>query len=147
MAAVSDRVPGWLREELVSFVLFAVWLTYLTAAAIVLVMAADGRFSDREQAMLVVGFGLLAPLVGWVVRAHVERVAGPQPGRLWQLDRQVAAAIRWPARRRARLQEVALAMGSVGLFWTVWTGSLLAALVVPVAVWTLILVRSPPRRG
>jgi protein-S-isoprenylcysteine O-methyltransferase Ste14 len=44
------------------------------------------------------------------------------------------------------VREAALAVGSVGLFWTVWAGSLLAALVVPVAVWTLILVRRPPQR-
>ncbi|MBA2695008.1 MAG: hypothetical protein H0U62_03995 [Actinobacteria bacterium] len=85
-------------------------------------------------------------MVGWVVVLHVERVAGPQSGGVWGLRRHLAAAIRWPARRRARVREAALAVGSVGLFWTVWAGSLLAALVVPFAVWTLILVRRPPQR-
>lgn len=136
-------MPDWLREELLSFVLFAIWLVYLMALAIVLVMAAGGRFSDRAQVALVLGFGLVAPLVGWVVAVHVERVAGPQPGRLWRLGPLVAAQIRWPARRRVRVRDSALAVGSVALFWTVWTGSLLAALVVPVAGWALILLRWP----
>lgn len=130
-----------------SFVLFAIWLSYLTAAAIVLVMGVDGRFSGRAQALLVIGFGLVAPLVGWVVQVHVERVAGPQPGRIWTLGREVAATIRWPARRRARVRDAGLALGSAALFWAVWTGSLLAALVVPVAGWALILLRWPRGRG
>lgn len=137
------RVPGWLREELVSFALFAVWLAYLGAGSIVLVMAVAGRFTDRVQAVLLIGFGLLAPLVARVVQVHVERVAGPQPGLLWQLGRPRPGARPWSAQRRARIRDVALTVGSVALFWTAYTGSLLTALLVPVAGWTWILLRRP----
>ncbi len=137
------RLPGWLREELVSFALFAVWLAYLGAGSIVLVMAVAGKFTDRVQAVLLIGFGLLAPMVGRVVQVHVERVAGPQPGLLWQLGRRRLGARPWPPQRRARVRDLALTVGSVALFWTAYTGSVLTALLVPVAVWTWILLRPP----
>lgn len=138
------RLPDWFGGSVLSLVLFLIWVDYLLIGAIVLGRAFNGAFTDRQEALLLAGFGLLAPLASWVCRLNLEMLGGPHPERWWwrlgtwtQPPAVAAGTVPWWERGRS----AAIAVTAGSLFWMLYAGSLLAALVLPVAVWTMILGR------
>jgi hypothetical protein len=151
MAEVSgprDGPTGWglsrLWHEFSTFLLYVFWVLALLAVPLVYVFVDIGRLS---AAAAVVGLGLLAPLVAWAIGAHLERVAGGQERRWWWRYTQ------WPHRLRSapldqagwdrwqRASSIAVAVGSLTIAWTVYAGSVVTAVLVPVAVWVVVFAR------
>jgi hypothetical protein len=131
--------PFGLGRELVSFALVAVWVVYLQGAVLVLLMGLAGRFGEVERVLLVMGFVGAAPLVGAALRAHVERHGGVRSGGVWDLGRRrTPLPAEELAARRARVTNVAVAVGSVAAFLAFYTGSLVAAAAVPLTLWWLL---------
>lgn len=143
------RLPSWLREGVLSLVLFLLWVDYLLIGTIVLGRAWNGAFTQHQEALLLAGFGLLAPLAAWVCRVNLEMLGGPHQGRWWwRLGTWTRTPVVEPGTLPwwERARSGALALASVSAFLVLYAGSLLAALVLPVAVWTLVLERLRRRR-
>lgn len=132
-----------LAREGISFVLAAGWVLYLVGLVLMLLAGAGGRFSEVQGVLLVMGFGLTLPLAGWLLRAHVERHGGRRAGQWWwdvgRRHTPVGAAqpVR-PRSEHSRVVDISIAVGAVAAFWALYAGSLVAAAVVPVAVWVVI---------
>lgn len=134
------RLPGWLAREGVSFVLAATWVLYVIGVLLALLMGAGGRFGQLQAVLLMIGFGLAAPVGGWALRAHVERHGGARSGRWWWDvgRRRAPEPPGHPRPEQARVVDTSIAVGAAAGFWALYAGSLVAAAVVPVAVWVVI---------
>jgi hypothetical protein len=136
------RMPAWLGREAVSFLLAATWVVYSQALVITVLMVRGGRFEPLEEVAVVAGFVGAAPLVGAALRAHVERSGGRRTGRLWDIGRRRTPVDSGTlAVRRRRVTDLAVGVGSLAAFWALFTGSLVAAAVVPVVIWWAVLDR------
>lgn len=139
LAAAGPR----LLTEAVSFVLAAGWVLWLIGLFLVGLMGAGGRFSETQGVLLVITFGLTAPLAAWLLRAHAERHGGRRSGRWWRdVGRRRAPGDLAPRglgrTGRARVEDISIAVGAAAAFWALYAGALVAAFVVPVAVWVVI---------
>lgn len=147
----------WRRAstELVTYALLSVIVLYLLSVVFLLTSIANGTFSERTAVLAVIGLGLLAPVCLWAFRAAVvnerKQSSRREPGVLsrsmllsvWQRVRRLTQPLRL---RRAggaqsrpdRTLDVGVAVISVALFWALYAGSLVAAVIVPVTVhWVL----------
>ncbi|MBA2695009.1 MAG: hypothetical protein H0U62_04000 [Actinobacteria bacterium] len=139
LAAAGPR----LLTEAVSFVLAAGWVLWLIGLFLVGLMGAGGRFSELQGVLLVITFGLTAPLAAWLLRAHAERHGGRRSGRWWwDVGRRPAPVAVAPLGQgrteHARIEDISMAVGAAAAFWALYAGSPAAAVVVPVAVWAVI---------
>jgi len=148
--------------EIALYSVSSIIVLYLLACGWLLYAAADGRVSPTFGVAGVIVLGLLAPICPWALKIATELQAkqqtrvgdtGALSSAVGQLSRALQARAtkrgavlpaRW-SRSAARDRDTAMVIGSVALFWAFYTGSLLAALVVPVAVhWARL--RSDPKR-
>ncbi len=137
--------------EIALYSVSSIIVLYLLACGWLLYAAADGRVSPTVGVAGVIVLGLVAPICPWALgvaiglqakqQTHVGD-AGALSSAVGQLSRAVQARAakrgaglpaRW-SRSAARDRDIAMVMVSVALFWAFFTGSLLAAFVVPVTV-------------
>lgn len=137
--------------EIALYTVSSIIVLYLLACGWLLYAAAGGRVSPTFGVAGVIVLGLLAPICPWALgiatglqakqQTHVGD-SGALSSAVGQLSRAVQARAakrgaalptRW-SRRAARDRDIAMVIVSVALFWAFFTGSLLAAFVVPVTV-------------
>lgn len=140
--AITEIALYLVSSLIVGYVLACGWLAYAVSG---------GRISDTLAVAGVITLGLIAPICPWALAIATglqakqqTRVgdAGALSSAVGQLSRAVRARAakrgatvpaRW-TRSAARDRDIAMAIVSVALFWAFYTGSLLAAFVVPVTV-------------
>lgn len=139
LARLRLQGPVWLAREGVSFVLAAGWVLWLIGLFLAGLMGVGGRFSELQGVLLVIAFGLTAPLAAWLLRAHAERHGGRRTGRWWwDVGRRRGPVAAEPVAsvraEHARVVDISIAVGAAAAFWALYAESLAAAAVVPVAV-------------
>ncbi len=139
--------------EIVIYAVSSVIVLYVLACGWTLVSAAQGTLSDSWAVAAVITLGLIAPVCTWALRTAValqgkqatrpaERGAlSSVPGLLLGYLQRVTERFAGPRSRlrpvrmgRARVADIGLAVISVSLFWAFYTGSLFAAVIVPLVV-------------
>lgn len=153
----AERRPRGYRAravtEIAIYAVSSIIVLYTLAFGWTLVSASNGTLSDTQAVAGVIVLGLTAPVCSWSLRVAVSLQAkqttrageqGALSGvgalvskrlRAWAAgqNRRIARAKRSPM-SRSRVSDVGLVVVSVALFWAFYTGSLLAAAVVPATV-------------
>ncbi|MGB3763093.1 MAG: hypothetical protein WA966_07710 [Ornithinimicrobium sp.] len=139
--------------EIEIYAVSSIIVLYVLACGWTLVSASQGTLSDTWAVAAVISLGLIAPVCTWALRTAValqgkqatrpaERGAfSSVPGLLLRYLQRLTERFTGPASRlrpvglgAARVADLGLAVVSVSLFWAFYTGSLLAALIVPLVV-------------
>lgn len=157
--AVDEPTPPqrgyWERAvtELEIYAVSSILVLYALACGWTFVSAAQGTVSETQAVAAVITLGLIAPVCSWALRRAIS-LQGKQstraaergalsgvPGLLlarWRgREQRSLRSMRWPGRRNVsatRAADIGIAVVSVALFWAFYAGSLLAALLVPLAV-------------
>ncbi|MGB7423988.1 MAG: hypothetical protein WA903_03690 [Ornithinimicrobium sp.] len=150
--------------EIEIYAVSSIIVLYILACGWTLVSASQGTLSDTWAVAAVISLGLIAPVCTWALRTAValqgKQVTRPAergalssvPGLLLGALQRITERFAGPASRlrpvsmeTARVADIGLAVLSVSLFWAFYTGSLLAAVIVPVVVHWVRLSRRRPR--